>query len=95
MATYKIELKYQNPYIGQRNGGNITLATGLSLKQAQKLLLDLYNEKYEGERPYAPNWGLAVIQSQPFCFGARPTFNDGTRVFDWDIRTYSIELEEM
>ena len=94
-STYKITLTFQNPYIGQRNGGNATLSTGLTLRQAQKELLDLYNEKYEGERPHAPNWGLAVIQSQPYCFGARPTFSDGTRSFDWDSRSYSIEPEEM
>ena len=38
--------------------------------------------------------GMAVIQSKPFVFGATPTFGDGTRSFDWDSRSYSIELEE-
>ena len=28
-------------------------------------------------------------------FGARPTFSDGTRAFDYDGRTYSIEKEEL
>ena len=93
-TTYKIQLTFQNPYIAQRNGGNATLSTGLSLKEAPTELLNLYNEKYEIERPHASNWGLAVIQSKPYCFGARPTWSDGTRCFDWDSRTYSIELEE-
>lgn len=94
MATYSIELKFQNPYISSRNGGDKTLFTGLSLKEAHKKLLDLYNEKYDCERPYAPNWGLAVVQSKPFAFGAVPTFQDGTRSFDWDSRSYSIEIED-
>lgn len=95
MTTYSIELKFQNPYIGSRNGsGNRSLYTGLSLKDAQSKLLAIYNEKYDGERPYARNWGLAVIQSKPFVFGAVPTFKDGTRSFDWDSRSYSIEIEE-
>lgn len=93
MTTYSIKLKFQNPYIGSRNGGNRTLYKGLSLKEAQSRLLSLYNEKYEGERPYARNWGLAVIQSKPYVFGAVSTFGDGTRSFDWDSRSYSIEAE--
>lgn len=93
-TTYKIQLTFQNPYIAQRNGGDKTISTGLTLKEAQTELLDLYNRKYDGERPYAMNWGLAVIQSRPYIFGARPTWEDGTRTFDWDSRAYSIEPEE-
>lgn len=93
MTTYSIKLTYQNPYIGSRNGGNKTLESGLTLKEAYQKLLDLYNDKYSDERPYAPNWGLAVIQSRPYAFGAVPTFSDGTRSFDWDSRVYSIEEE--
>ncbi len=92
--TYCIKLTFQNPYIGSRHGGNATLYTGLPLKEAYKKLLELYNDKYECERPYASNWGLAVIQSKPFAFGAVPTFRDKTRSFDWDSRSYSIEIED-
>lgn len=92
--TYSIKLKFQNPYIGSRNGGDRTIDDNLSLKQAYKQLLDLYNEKYSNERPYAFNWGIAVMQSRKTIFGATKTFQDGTRSFDWDSRSYSIELEE-
>ncbi len=44
MKTYKITLTFTNPYIGQRNGGNRTLESGLSLKSAKKYLLDIHNE---------------------------------------------------
>lgn len=94
MATYRIKLVFQNSYIASRNGGNRTLESGLTLKEAYKKLLDLYNEQYSDERPYANNWGLAVIQSRPYVFGASPTFKDGTRSFDVDSRSYIIELEE-
>lgn len=93
MKTYKIELRFQNPYIGSRNGGNKTIESGLTLPESQKKLLDLYNEKYDGERPFALNWGLAVIQSKPFIFGANKSNSDGTRSFDWDSRLYIIEPE--
>ena len=94
MNTYRITLTFQNPYIAKRNGGNSVICDGLTLKDAQKKLLSMYNQKYEGLRPYAPNWGLAVIQSAPYAFGARPTFADDTRSFDWDSRAYAIEIEE-
>lgn len=93
-STYSIKLKFDNPYIGSRNGGDKTLCENLTLKSAYAKLLDLYNDKYGNERPYARNWGIAVIQSKPFADGAVPTFKDGTRAFSWDSRIYSIEIEE-
>ena len=98
MTTYRIIGK-TNSYIANRDSNlngctEIVVASNLSLKEAQSQLLDMYNEKYGDERPFASNWGLAVIQSKPFSFGATPTFVDGTRSFDWDSRLYSIELEE-
>lgn len=98
MTTFKI-IAQTNGYIANRDitfNGNteVIIESGLSLKEAQSRLLAIYNEKYDGDRPYARNWGLAVIQSKPFVFGAVPTFKDGTRSFDWDSRSYSIEIEE-
>ena len=98
MTTYRIIGK-TNGYIVNRDSNfkgrtEIVIESNLSLKEAQSQLLDMYNEKYGDERPFASNWGMAVIQSKPFVFGATPTFGDGTRSFDWDSRSYSIELEE-
>lgn len=97
MTTYKITAN-TNAYIANRDAAfngrtEITLDSGLTIKEAKKVLLDLYNQKYSFERPYAQNWGLAVIQSRKSAFGASPTFRDGTRSFDFDGRTYKIEEE--
>lgn len=97
MKTYSI-IAETNPYIAQRdarfNGRTrVVLESGLTLKEAYKELLDMYNRMFECERPYAANWGLAVIQSAPCLFGACKTFQDGTRTFDYDSRTYTIEEE--
>ena len=88
-----------NGYLANRlaefNGKcRVVKSSGLKLKEAQKKLLNIYNELYEDERPYAHNWGLAVIQSQRQVYGASPTYRDGTRSFSYDGRCYSIEEEE-
>ncbi|MCL2597277.1 MAG: hypothetical protein FWD66_06415 [Paludibacter sp.] len=93
MKTYRIKLEFTNPYIGSKKGGNKTLETGLTLKVAQKKLLEMYNNQYSSERNYAKNWGLAVIQSSPYLFGANKTFSDRTRSYEWDSRRYFIEEE--
>ena len=96
------ETRYQivmttNPYIASRsyNGKTrVVVKRGFySLDEANKALLSLYNEKYDGERPYASNWGIAVIQSNKFAFGANKTFMDGTRSFDYDSRVFQTEVE--
>lgn len=99
----KNEMRYNivaetNQYIANRlsefNGKcRVVKYSGLTLKEAQKELIDLYNELYDGERPFARNWGLAVIQSHRFVDGAFPTHSDGTRTFEYDGRRYSIEEE--
>lgn len=99
MKTYSIIGK-TNAYIAQFDpkfgkSTRVVLESGLTLKEAHKKLLDMYNRMFECERPYAANWGLAVIQSAPCLFGACKTFQDGTRTFDYDSRTYTIEEEEM
>lgn len=98
MGTYKIVAKTDG-YTANRkalfNGKTeVVIGSNLPLKDAQVELLKLYNQLYDCERPYAPNWGMAVIQSKPHAFGALPTFQDGTRSFDWDSIGYSIEAED-
>lgn len=88
-----------NGYLANRlaefNGKcRIVKAKNLTLKEAQKELLRMYNEIFEDERPYACNWGLAVIQSHRQVDGAFQTFSDGTRSFEYDSRRYSIEEVE-
>lgn len=86
--TYKI-IGHTNPYIAQRDihfNGNttITLATGLTLKEAQQKLLQFFNEDYG---TYFSNWGL-VRCNHPF---EASTHKDGTRSYEYDSRYYSIE----
>lgn len=64
MKTYRI-IAETNSWIAARDGQfngktNIVVESGLSLKEAHRMLLDMYNTKYESERPYAANWGMAV-----------------------------------
>ena len=94
MKTYKIIGK-TNSYIANRdarfNGKTEILVMGnLTLKEAQKELLAMYNGEFGGERAYAPNWGIAVIQSKNSAFGAG-SHPDGTRFFEYDSRVFSIE----
>lgn len=67
--------------------------SGLTLVDAKKELLRMYNDMYDGERPHACNWGMAVIHSAANVYGASPTYRDGTRSFSYDGRRYSIEEE--
>jgi len=92
MKNYRIYLEFQNPYIGQRNGGNRVIADGMTLKQAQARLLELYNEKFDH---YAHTWGAAVRVSSNCYDGAQKTEKDGTRELRYDSRTYRIECDEL
>ena len=97
MKTFKITGR-TNGWIAARdlnfNGRTeITLVNGMTLKQAQEKLLDFYNEDYANERGFAPNWGIAVMNSRKSIFGANPTLSDGTRSYEYDSRKYSIEEE--
>lgn len=99
--TYKISVK-TNGWIARRdpmfnfNGHKteVTLERGLSLKEARTKLLELFNDKFEWEIGYSQNWGIAVNKTKKLCFGANYTYRDGTRSFNWDSRTFSIELED-
>jgi hypothetical protein len=94
MKTYKIIGK-TNGYIANRDpkfGGKteIVIAKGLTLKNAQEQLLDMFNADHNLN---AANWGMAVIITRDKVEGATPTFKDGTRSYEYDSRRYSIEEE--
>lgn len=91
-TTYRI-IGRTNGWIAQRdstfNGkSQITIAEGLTLKEAYKKLLAMYNE--DNSDYYAPNWGIAVCQNR----GAMATAPDGTRRYDYDSRIFEIEEED-
>lgn len=93
---YKITAK-TDTFIANRDiafGGKtyITLEDNLTLKEARKKLLDMYNEKYADERGYCENWELAVIQSRKYVHQANTVGN--SRWFEYDSRFYRIEEME-
>ena len=69
----------------------IVIADNLTLKEARRRLLSMFNECYELG---CSNWGMAVIASKERAEGAYKTHEDGTRSFDYDSRTFSIEEDE-
>ena len=70
----------------------IVIADNLTLKESQRKLLSMFNECYELG---CSNWGAAVIATKSRVFCAYKTHDDGTRCFDYDGRTFSIEEEEI
>lgn len=58
---------------------------GLTMKEAYKVMLDLYNKCF-GDEFFAKNWGLAVLHGE-----ANPTHSDGIRSFEDDGVTYCME----
>ena len=95
--TYKI-MAHTESYLANRDPMfkrkcDVTLESGLTLKEAHKRLLDLFNTMYRDEY-YAANWGMAVILTKDRAFSATPTFRDGTRSFEFDGRRFYIEEEE-
>lgn len=96
MKTYKIT-GHTNGWIAQRDSKfkgrtTITIVEGLSLRDAQKELLSMYNRDYEDERSCCSNWGLAIIQSNRYGVGAYNTC--GSRCYEYDSRVYTIEEDE-
>lgn len=95
-----MEKKYR--IIGETNGWiaardsqfkgktEIVIADNLTLKEAQRKLLSMFNECYELG---CNNWSAAVIATKSRGFCAYPTREDGTRCFEYDSRTFSIEEE--
>ena len=91
MKTYKI-VGGTNSYIAQRdilfNGKTkIVIAVGLTLREAQKKLLDMFNEDYD---TCFPNWGLVRAH---FPYDSS-TYRDGTRSYEFDSRRYGIDEED-
>ena len=70
----------------------IVVADNLTLKEAQNELLRMFNNCFELD---CKHWGMAVMARSRRVFGAYPTRDDGTRCFDYDSRTFSIEEEEI
>lgn len=68
----------------------IIVAGNLTLKEAQRKLLSMFNDCYELN---CRNWGMAVIARRKRAEGAFKTRKDGTRCFEYDSRYFSIEEE--
>lgn len=88
---YKITGK-TNGYIASRdinfNGKcEIVIESGMTLREAQEKLLDMFNHDYDTS---FRNWGL-VRCNHPMNTA---TSCDGTRSYDYDSRYYSIDEEE-
>lgn len=67
----------------------VTFKEGLSLREAQKELLRMYNYDYH---TCWSNWGLAVIHSNLHAWSG----DDGIRTYEYDSRRYCIEeMEEI
>ena len=93
--TFKI-IGRTNGWIAERDSQfkgktEIVVEKNLTLKEAQGKLLSMFNECYELG---CSNWGMAVIASKERAEGAYKTHEDGTRSFDYDSRSFSIEEEE-
>lgn len=96
METYKVICTTDQYHASRHSGfdreGIKVMKAGLTLKEAQKELTSLYNSYYDSQK----NWGLIVSaakrnegdESNP------KTFQDGTRSFQHDVFTFSIEIEE-
>jgi len=87
---YKIQAT-TNGWIAQRdprfNGKTeVTIEEGLTLKEAQKRLLDLFNEDYE--KAYS-NWGMVRCNHRNYSC----SYADGTRSYEYDGRNYRIIRE--
>lgn len=89
MKTYRI-IGRTNGWIAQRDvkfSGKtlIVIEKGLNLKDAQKKILDFFNEDYE---TYYRNWGLVRCNSDMAY-----SHSDGTRGYEYDSRYFEIEEE--
>lgn len=73
------------------NTGIKILEENLTLKEAQKSLLNHFNEANDTNYN---NWGLVVANTKK-KFDCAISFSDGTRCFEYDIFKYIIvEMEE-
>lgn len=95
MKTYKI-IASTNGYIASRDvrfrgRTEYVVESCLTLRDAQKKLLEMFNHDYENEigMPFR-NWGLAHINRPDVTH----SFLDGTRSYEYDSRKYSIEYDQ-
>lgn len=70
-----------------RNENIYVVASNLTIKEAQKQLLEMFSE--DAGR-LVDNWGLAVSNHYRDGLEAYKSHNDGTRAYEFDIYTYSI-----
>ena len=66
----------------------IVIDDNLTLKEAQRRLLSMFNGYYELN---CSNWGMAVIARKKRAEGACKSHEDGTRCFIYDSRYFGIE----
>ena len=94
MKTYAIT-KTRDGFCRQ-TGMRETLSTGLTLKDAQRELLRLFNieiEKHEAVSAFK-NWGLACAwDGKETTMKAYKTSSDGTRYFRYDVYEWAIIIE--
>ena len=91
MKSYKIVGK-TNGWIAQRDSlfrgkTEIVLERNLTLHEAQRKLLDFFNEDYDTAYQ---NWGLVRCNHSDLSSSCK----DGTRSYEYDSRYFSIEEEE-
>ena len=94
VTRYRI-IGITNSWIAQRDANfkgrtKVVFKDDLSLKEAQKELLRMYN--HDNDTCYS-NWGLAVIHSAKRIDGAF-TYSNGMRCYRYDSRDYMIEEYE-
>ena len=68
---------------------NVLLETE-SLKEANEMLLNKYNELFGDERGYASAWDEAVEASEPFIDGAQDNSFSGLCMLKYDGCTYEV-----
>ena len=90
--TFKI-IGRTNGWIAERDSlfkgkTKIVIADNLTLKEAQRKLLSMFNDCYELN---CSNWGMAVIARRYRAEGACKSHEDGTRCFIYDSRYFGIE----
>ena len=90
--TYRI-VGRTNGWIANRDANfrgkcEVTFKESLTLREAQKELLRMYNYDYD---TCWSNWGLAVIHSNGNAWSG----DDGIRRYEYDSRVYSIQEIEV
>lgn len=73
-----------------RNENTYVVASNLTLKEAQKQLLEMFSE--DAGR-LVDNWGLAVANHYRDGLEAYKSHKDGIRAYEFDVYTYSIVEE--